>query len=73
MIARSKYTKKGYKNNTYPMKCNLRRIDSHPEAYSIQKEKSKQNIMLAFHLFVTPQGFKPRTAGAEIQCSIQLS
>ena len=55
------------------MKCNLRRIDSHPEAYSIQKEKSKQNIMLAFHLFVTPQGFKPRTAGAEIQCSIQLS
>lgn len=23
--------------------------------------------------FVTPQGFKPRTAGAEIQCSIQLS
>ena len=30
-------------------------------------------LLQDFYLFVTTEGFKPPTAGAEIQCSIQLS
>ena len=29
-------------------------------------------LLQVFHLSVTPAGFKPATAGAEIQCAIQL-
>ena len=39
------------------------------KAYWVKKNRlQKQPIYI-----VTPAGFKPATAGAEIQCSIQLS